>query len=85
MKKAFAHLESHGFVRKVSDEDAGTYVTNVKYRLQIRDQAARDMLEELAALGVAVLPTDGTPNHDQPSPDDPQPPTEDTPVTDLFS
>jgi hypothetical protein len=85
VKKAFAHLESHGFLRKVSDEDAGTYVTNVKYRLQIRDQAARDMLEELAALGVAALPTGGAPDHDQQSPDDPPSPTEDTPVTDLFS
>ncbi|MEU1535266.1 hypothetical protein [Streptomyces fagopyri] len=85
VKKAFTHLESHGFVRKVSDEDAGTYVTNVKYRLQIRDQAARDMLQELAALGVAALPEDGTPGYDQPSPDDHPSLDDATPVNDLFS
>ncbi|MEU9028128.1 hypothetical protein AB0D46_11410 [Streptomyces sp. NPDC048383] len=55
-RKAFTHLVEHGFVRKVSDEDGGVYVTNVKYRLQIRDQAAGDMLRELAALGVAAMP-----------------------------
>ncbi|MFI5751041.1 hypothetical protein ACIBBE_35210 [Streptomyces sp. NPDC051644] len=85
VKKAFTHLESHGFVRKLSDEDAGTYVTNVKYRLQIRDQAARDMLEELAALGVAALPAGGAPDHAPPSPDDPLASAAATPVSDLFS
>ncbi|MFI6352315.1 hypothetical protein ACIBJF_06530 [Streptomyces sp. NPDC050743] len=57
VRRALTHLAEHGFVRKVSDEDAGTYATSVKYRLQIRDQAAGDMLRELAALGVAALPS----------------------------
>ncbi|MFE4331386.1 hypothetical protein ACFRQM_18745 [Streptomyces sp. NPDC056831] len=85
VKRAFTHLESHGFVRKVSDEDAGKYVTHVKYRLQIRDQAARDMLQELAELGVAALPTGGEPNHAQHSPDAQPSPDEAAPVNDLFS
>lgn len=58
VRRALTHLAEHGFVRKVSDEGAGTYVTNVKYRLQVRDQAVGDMLRELAALGVAALPAD---------------------------
>lgn len=86
VKKAFTHLESHGFVRKLSDEDAGTYVTNVKYRLQVRDQAARDMLEELAVLGVAALPDGGAADHAAPpSPDDHLSSAAATPTADLFS
>ncbi|MFF4509070.1 hypothetical protein [Streptomyces sp. NPDC001401] len=85
VRKAFTHLTEHGFVRKVSDEDAGTYVTNVKYRLQIRDQAAGDMLQELAALGIAVLPTGGTTAPDRPTSGTDLPPADAMPVTDLFS
>ena len=55
VKKAFTHLEQRGFVRGTSEEGGGTYATNVQYRLHIRDQAAQDMLQELAALGVAAL------------------------------
>ena len=85
VKRAFTHLESHGFASKVSDEDAGTYVTHVKYRLQIRDQAARDMLQELAALGVAALPTDGAPGPAQPSPDARPSPDDAVSANGLFS
>ncbi|MEU3299686.1 hypothetical protein ABZ729_07665 [Streptomyces sp. NPDC006678] len=85
VKRAFTHLESHGFASKVSDEDAGTYVTHVKYRLQIRDQAAREMLQELAALGVAALPTDGAPSHAQPSADAQPSPDDAVPANGLFS
>jgi hypothetical protein len=69
VRRALQHLSDHGFVRKVSEEDAGTYVTNVKYRLQIRDQAARDMLQELAALGVAVLPAQHEAGRPEPAAD----------------
>ncbi|MFG2978487.1 hypothetical protein ACGFYY_36570 [Streptomyces sp. NPDC048331] len=56
VRKAFTHLEQRGFVRATSEEEGGTYATNVLYRLHIRDQAAREMLQELATLGVAALP-----------------------------
>lgn len=86
VRKAFTHLAENGFVRKVSDEDAGTYVTNVKYRLQIRDQAAGDMLQELAALGVAVLPSSASPAGTRlSSANDGSPDTGAPPGTDLFS
>lgn len=85
VKRAFTHLIEHGFVRKVSDEDAGTYVTNVKYRLQIRDQAAVDMLQELAALGIAALPAGGAAAQAQPSSGDDPSSADAMPVTELFS
>ncbi|MFC9228451.1 hypothetical protein ACFTZI_05685 [Streptomyces decoyicus] len=60
--KALRHLAEYGFLRKISDEADGTYATHVKYRLQIRDLAAGEMLQELASMGIAVMPRDSFPS-----------------------
>jgi hypothetical protein len=85
VRRAFTHLTDNGFLHKVSDEHAGTYNTNIKYRLQIRDQAARDMLQELAELGVAVLPTGDPVIQDRPTTGDTPPPADAAPATGLFN
>ncbi|WUH97773.1 hypothetical protein OHR68_30290 [Spirillospora sp. NBC_00431] len=57
ISRAFTHLVDYGFMRKVSDEGKGTYATTVKYRIHIRELASTRLLDDLARLGVAALPS----------------------------
>ncbi|WP_326599229.1 hypothetical protein [Streptomyces sp. NBC_01803] len=65
VERAIKHLVAYGFLRWLNEEDGGTYTTHVKYRLQVRDLAAGDMLEELASMGIAAMPKD---SHGAPPP-----------------
>ncbi|MEU8924239.1 hypothetical protein AB0D10_25395 [Kitasatospora sp. NPDC048545] len=57
VERALKHLVDYGFMHKVPGDGEGTYVTHVKYRVQIRELAAGEMLKELAALGISRLPS----------------------------
>lgn len=54
ISRALKHLKDHGMVTFSSDEAGGTYTTTARYRLQVRELAGYELLEDLAALGIAL-------------------------------
>lgn len=58
--RALKDLRVQGMLTYSSKEDGGTYTTNERYRLQVRTLAGYELFEELAALGIAELPSPAT-------------------------
>lgn len=61
VKRALDHLYERGMMTRSSQEAGGTYTTTAKYRIHVRELAGYELLEELAALGIAHLPTGPAP------------------------
>ena len=57
--KALAYLAEQGFLTRQSDDEGGTYRTNPRYQVQVRELAETAAFDELLTLGVTTI-TDGT-------------------------
>ncbi|WP_335990029.1 hypothetical protein [Glycomyces sp. MUSA5-2] len=57
VKRALGHLKDQGMMTQSSNELGGTFTTTDRYRIHVRELAGYALLEELASLGIATMPT----------------------------